>query len=184
MNGAHAMTLDRARTGDARAFDAIVEAHTPALFRLAYRLTGNAQDAEDVVQETFVGAYTRLDEYAGEAHLAAWLRRAATNRAIDLLRKRSRWREAGGESTEWLDSPAPGPERGALDGEVRRRVSATLEELSPRERVAFVLRHVEGRSIEEIGRVLGTGASATKNHVFRAVRKMRQALEPLLEGAK
>jgi RNA polymerase sigma-70 factor (ECF subfamily) len=178
------MTLDRARTGDASAFDAIVETHTPALYRLAYRLTGNAQDAEDVVQETFVRAYTRLDEYAGEEHLEAWLRRATANRAVDLLRRRARWREAGGETIDHLGSSSPGPERGALDGEVRGRVAETLEELSPRERVAFLLRHVEGRSIAEIGQVLGTGTSATKNHIFRAVRKMRQALEPLLEGAK
>ena len=95
------------------------------------------------------------------------------------LRRRKRWRTTSVEQLDHsspLSSTEPGPERSAFGGEIQRTIDRAMETLTPRERVAFVLRHHEGRSIEEIGRVLGTRTNATKNHVFRAVRKLRQAL--------
>jgi RNA polymerase sigma-70 factor (ECF subfamily) len=112
------------------------------------------------------------------------------NCALDLMRKRkqqtSNRQQPASDDLDAMDpldtvvSSDPGPDRLMLSGELRERVTVAMSELSPVERTAFVLRHFEGQSIEEIGRVLGLGAGATKNSVFRAVQKMRTHLEPML----
>ena len=163
----------------------LVEQYSHKMFRLAYRMTGNEQDAEDVVQETFLRAYGQLKNYESRAHFASWLHRIAANYAIDLLRRRKRWRSSDLDSWEQhspLKSDDPGQERSMFGVEVQQRVSEELEKLTPKERIAFTLRHYEGLSINEISKITGAGISATKNHVFRAVRKMRRALEPLVGG--
>jgi len=179
-----AAILARARQGDGEAFRALVERHSRPLFRLAFRLTGNEQDAEDVVQESLLRAYRQLGRFESRANFGTWLHRIAANCAIDLLRsKQSRRDQQRSEESEDIDAlPASdqhGPERLAESAEIARRVRTALDGLSPLERTAFVLRHYEGRSIDEIGRTLGLKTSATKHSVFRAVRKLRAALDEL-----
>jgi RNA polymerase sigma-70 factor (ECF subfamily) len=187
MTGAHALAPERAREGDADSFRTLVEEHSQKMFRLAYRMTGNEQDAEDVVQETFLRAYRNMGRYESRAQLGSWLHRIAANYAIDLLRRRKRWRKADLGDLELRDpltARAPGPEQAAFGSELGRRVREALCGLTPRERVAFVLRHHEGCSIREIGQVLGTRDNATKNHIFRAVRKLRAQLGPPREDRR
>jgi RNA polymerase sigma-70 factor (ECF subfamily) len=172
----------RARAGDSDGFRLLVERHGSALFRLAYRMTGNEHDAEDVVQEAFLKAYRNLEQFEERAQVASWLYRIAANCAYDLLRTRRR-REghieedglAEGEGRDW-PSTDPNPERLARSDEVRRRVEAAMKRMSAQERAAFVLRHFEGRSLEEIGRTLDLETNATKQSILRAVRKVRAAL--------
>jgi RNA polymerase sigma-70 factor (ECF subfamily) len=178
-----AAAVARARDGDSEAFRLLVERHSRSLFRLAYRMTGNAHDAEDVVQEAFLKAYRGLDRFDERSHVGSWLYRIAANCAFDVLRARHR-REGRLESMDEADSPdlpapEPGPDRLALGGDVRRRVDAALGRMSPRERAAFVLRHFEGRSIREIGHALDLDSEAVKQSVCRAVRKARRVLAPL-----
>jgi RNA polymerase sigma-70 factor (ECF subfamily) len=187
MDTAEVMALERAQDGDREAFRMLVERYSHEMFRLAFRMTGNEADAEDVVQETFLRAFRRLGRFDSRARFSSWLYAIASNYAIDLLRRRKRWRSAEVEPTERhiaLVSDRPGPERSALGGEVLRRVGAAMEDLSPRERIAFTLRHHEGLSIREIGEVMGLRESATKNHIFRAVRKLRARLSPLVGAAR
>jgi len=177
------MALERAQDGDREAFRVLVDRYSQEMFRLAYRMTGNEQDAEDVVQETFLRAFRRIDRYDARARVSSWLYAIASNCAVDLLRRRKRWRTTEVEPTEQrapLISAAPGPEQAALGGQIGERVAEAMGDLSPRERIAFTLRHYEGLSIDEIGRVMGLRTSATKNHVFRAVRKLRARLQPLV----
>jgi RNA polymerase sigma-70 factor (ECF subfamily) len=179
-----AAILARARQGDEEAFRALVERHSRPLFRLAFRLTGNEQDAEDVVQESLLRAYRQLGRFESRANFGTWLHRIAANCAVDLLRVRRSRREGlareQAEAAEGIAAPDEhGPQRLAESAEIERRVREALDGLSPLERTAFVLRHYEGRSIDEIGKSLGLRSSATKHSVFRAVRKLRQALEPL-----
>jgi RNA polymerase sigma-70 factor, ECF subfamily len=183
--------VERARSGDSDAFRLLVEQHSRAIFRLAFRMTGNEQDAEDVVQETFLRAYKQLDRYEARSSFATWLFRIASNYSLDLIRMRKRHedkRERGtDEERDILQNIAvdtPGPERMAYGTQVRDRVNAALDELSPQERTAFVLRHFEGLSIEEIGVSLGTGTNATKHSIFRAVQKLRKNLEPVVGHAR
>ena len=184
----------RARTGDSDAFRVLVERHSRSIFRLAYRMTGNEQDAEDVVQESLLRAYKQLGKFDDRASFGTWLYRIATNCSLDLVRARKRRGDhlspstgANGETEDAslaLPSSDPTPERAALSGEVARHVSAAMNELSATERTAFVLRHFEGMRIEEVSRVLDCQPGAAKHSVFRAVQKLRRALEPLVSTAR
>jgi len=179
-----AAVLARARQGDGDAFRALVERHSRSVFRLAYRMTGNEQDAEDVVQDSFLRAYRQLGRFESRANFGTWLYRITANCAVDLMRaKQARHDQSRRESLDEAEAlPAadlPGPERLAQSAEIRQRVEEALGLLSPLERAAFTLRHYEGRSIDEIGRTLGLGTSAAKHSVFRAVRKLRASLGSL-----
>jgi RNA polymerase sigma-70 factor, ECF subfamily len=180
-----AAVLARARQGDSDAFRALVEQHSRSVFRLAFRMTGNEQDAEDVVQESFLRAYRQLGRFESRANFGTWLYRIVSNCSVDLMRsKQARHDQVRGDSLEEgaMELPAvdvPGPERMAQSAEIDRRVQDALRELSPLERAAFTLRHYEGRTIDEISATLGLGTSAAKHSVFRAVKKLRVALAPL-----
>jgi RNA polymerase sigma-70 factor (ECF subfamily) len=177
-----------ARDGDSEAFRALVERHSRAVYRLAYRMTGSQQDAEDVVQETFLKAYRQLSRFESRANFGTWVHRIAVNCSIDLIRSRPH-REAAldapdfeqfGAAVESTDATGTSPERLMLSTEVQERIGQAMSGLSRMERAAFLLRHFEGRSIDEISQSLGLKTNATKHSIFRAVRKMRVALEPLM----
>jgi RNA polymerase sigma-70 factor (ECF subfamily) len=181
-------TVALARGGDSDAFRTLVERHSRAVYRLAHRMTGNASDAEDVVQETFLKAYKQLGRFESRANFSTWLHRIAVNCSIDLIRSRPH-REAGHDSADLEamggeesgeESRQHTPERLMLSTEVQDRINTAMSTLSRRERAAFVLRHFEGNSIEDISRSLGLKTNATKHSIFRAVRKMRAALEPFV----
>jgi RNA polymerase sigma-70 factor (ECF subfamily) len=177
-----------ARDGNSEAFRALVERHGRAVYRLAHRMTGNPQDAEDVVQETFLKAYKQLGRFESRANFGTWLHRIAVNCSIDLIRSRPH-REAGadeedleqfGAVAESHERGQASPERLMLSTEVYERVTAAMGALSRMERAAFVLRHFEGQSIDDISRSLGLKTNAAKHSIFRAVRKMRAALDPFV----
>jgi len=183
--------VERAQSGDSDAFRLLVEQHSRAVFRLAFRMTGNEQDAEDVVQETFLRAYRQLDKYEARASFSTWLYRIASNYSLDLIRMRKRHedkRERGKaeerDILQTLPVNTPGPDRIFYSSEVQERVNEALNELSAQERTAFVLRHFEGMSIDQIGETLGTGTNATKHSIFRAVQKLRRSLEPVVSTAR
>jgi len=176
-------SIARARAGDADAFRELVDRHSRAVFRVAYRITGRIEDAEDVAQETFLRAYRQLDRFESRANFGTWLHRIAANCAVDLLRARPRRemteepdtleRLSGGDD----DGALPSPERSLLGLQIREHVASALDRLTDMERAAFTLRHFEGLSIEEISRALGLRTNATKHSIFRAVKKMRRELQ-------
>jgi len=180
-----AAAVARAKAGDGEAFRGLVERHSGALFRLAYRMTGNEHDAEDVVQDALFKAYRSLDRFEDRSQVGSWLYRIAANCAFDVLRARQRrdrhFMSPDADDDVVPDAPSadPGPERLAASGDIRRRVEAAMGRMSARERSAFVLRHFEGLSLEETGQALGMDVSATKQSVLRAVRKVRQVLAPI-----
>jgi len=190
MDGGDAEHVAQALRGDQDAFRVLVERHSRTLFRLAFRMTGNEQDAEEVVQEAMLRAYRRLDKFEARSNFGTWLYRIAVNCSLDMMRKRrpekAQRQLAKGDESEMQDpldtavSNDPGPDRLMLSGELGEQVKMAMMQLSPVERTAFVMRHFEGNSIEEIGATLGLGAGATKNSVFRAVQKLRQHLGPLV----
>ena len=187
MEEADAAAVTRAREGDHDAFRALVERHSRRLFQLAYRMTGSEQDAEDVVQETFLRAYRQLGRFQSRANFSTWLHRIAVNCCFDLLRKRQRedrqTDSLGQEVWEeviFLAAKTPAPDQQAFDAEMKQHITSALNLLTPKERAAFILRHFEEKSIEEIGGMLDLGASATKQSIFRAVQKMRRALDPIV----
>ena len=180
--------VEQTRAGDADAFRRIVEGHSRRLFQVAYRLTGDEAHADDVVQDAFLRAYSNLHRFDARAQLGTWLYRITVNCAMDLMRKESRRRARETHEDRLdlatLEGDEPRPDRLAESGELGRAVRRVLAGLSPAERTAFVLRHFEGYTSVEIGRLLGLRAGATRNAVFRAVRKLRAALEPLVEATE
>jgi RNA polymerase sigma-70 factor, ECF subfamily len=178
----------RVRDGDSDAFRSLVERHSRYVFNVAFRLTGSASDAEDVVQIAFLKAYQQLSRFEARADFRTWLHRITVNCSIDLIRTR-RHREIGHDPGDLeVESAAdrdhvvnPGPDRLLLSAEIRDHVSQGLAELSASERLAFTLRHIEGLPIRDVALAMGLKTEAAKNSIFRAVRKMRAALEPFVE---
>ena len=174
--------------GDSEAFRSLVERHSRYVFHVAYRLTASASDAEDVVQTTFLRAYQQLSRFEARADFRTWLHRIAVNCSIDLIRSR-RHREVGHDpadlehtsATDTEHGTPPGPDRLLLSTEIRERVNDGLAQLSANERLAFTLRHVEGLPIRDVAAAMGLKTEAAKNSIFRAVRKMRAALEPFVQ---
>ena len=188
--GGDAAAVERTLAGDPDAFRVLVERHSRTLFRLAYRMTGNTHDADEIVQEAFLRAYQKLERFESRANFGTWVYRIAVNASLDLLRKR-RSEEAHRETsaaadeetqsaTELVPDARPEPDRIALSAEMREKMRAAMEELSPAERTAFVMRHWEGCGIEEIAEALRLRPGAAKNTVFRAIQKLRRSLEPFL----
>jgi RNA polymerase sigma-70 factor (ECF subfamily) len=179
VNEADAAIVTRAKSGHRDAFRTIVERHSRGVFRVAYRLTRSEQDAEDVVQETFLKAYAELESFEGRAALGTWLHRIAANCANDLIRRRPAATSGSFETASAalrLASASPGPERQAAGREMRQHLQAALADLTPLERAAFTLRHLEERSIDDICHVLGQTPTATRHSIFRAVAKIRRTL--------
>ena len=188
------MAVERTLGGERDAYRVLVERHSKNVYQMAYRMTGNTQDAEEVVQEAFLRGYKKLSQFVGNANFGTWVYRIGVNYAIDMLRQRkaedSR-REWPGKETEdgfgvdplsQVQDGRPSPERLARSGELALRMKEALDALTPAERTAIVMRHWEGCAIEEIAEVLRSNGNATKNTVFRAVAKLRRALEPFAEG--
>jgi len=188
-----AIAVERTLAGDREAYRVLVERYSQYLYRLAYRMTGNAHDAEEVVQEAFLRAYQKLSQFAGNSNFGTWVYRIAANYAIDRIRQRnveearqgrpSRLADDGTEvdTMAMIKDPSASPEHLASSAELAAKMQQALDSLTPAERTAIVMRHWEGCAIEEIAAVLKSNSNATKNTVFRAVAKLRKALEPFAE---
>jgi RNA polymerase sigma-70 factor (ECF subfamily) len=187
MHESDAAIVARAASGDINAFRALVEKHSRYLYGVVFRLTRNAEDTQDVVQDTWLKVHAQLGRFENRSEVRTWLTRIAVNCAIDFLRSSKR-REAAHDPLDLDERVAdvaaftarPAPDRLVLAGEIGARVGETMSCLTSIERAAFMLRHVEGMSISEIGSELGLKTSATKHCIFRAVRKMRAALAPFV----
>ena len=172
--------------GDKEAYGALVARHSQSLFRVAFRIIGNEADAEDVVQEAFLRGYRGLEGFESRSNFGTWIYRIAVRCALDRLGCRRRnENDRVGEETEpersqvQVADSAPGPGRLLLSGEIGAMRESAMQSLTPTERTAFVLRHMEERTTEEIGVALGIQPNAAKQAVFRAVEKLRRRLAPL-----
>lgn len=172
--------------GEKDVYGLLVARHSQSVFRVAFRITENEADADEVVQETFLRGYRKLRDFDARSSFGTWIYRIAMNCALDVLNKRKRQTEV--PITEEYDSELPGvevadcaagPDRILLSQEIATRRRAAMERLTPTERVAFVMRHMENRSTNEIAGALGIAPNSAKNTVFRAVQKLRQSLAPL-----
>jgi RNA polymerase sigma-70 factor, ECF subfamily len=172
--------------GEKDAYGLLVARHSQSVFRVAFRITENEADAEEIVQEAFLRGYRKLESFDARANFRTWIYRIAVNCALDVLNKRKN--QVAVPIAEEYDSEkgtvqpadgAAGPDRLLLSREIEARRQAAMEKLTPTERLAFVLRHMEDRSTEEIATALGIAPNSAKQAVFRAVQKLRQSLAPL-----
>jgi RNA polymerase sigma-70 factor (ECF subfamily) len=177
-------TIQAILSGDKEAYGALVVRHSPSLFRVAWRITGNEADAEEVVQEALLRGYRKLATFESRANFGTWIYRIAVRCALDRVSSRTRDEDSRiGEDPEQdevqVADEAAGPERMLLSGEIGALQELALQDLTITERTAFVLRHLEGCSGEEIALALGIVPNAAKQAVFRAVQKLRRSLAPL-----
>lgn len=174
--------------GDELAFEALVERHQGRMFAVAYRITGNREDALDVVQDAFIKAYRKVGKWKPSGSFAAWLLRLTTNQSIDFLRRVKRHRHERldesyrPESGATIMAPAnEGTEQQVHGLEIEERVQEAMVVLSPSQRTVFVLRHYEGYPLADIAPVLGCTVGSVKVHLFRALKKLRVELKDLYD---
>jgi RNA polymerase sigma-70 factor (ECF subfamily) len=163
-------------------WDQVVREHSARVYRLAYRLSGNPQDAEDLTQETFVRVFRSLATFA-PGTFEGWLHRITTNLFLDMVRRRQRIRfDALPEDTERLPGAAPSPEQVYADTHLDPQIQAALDALSPEFRVAVVLCDIEGLTYEEISATLGIKLGTVRSRIHRGRVQLRQALAHLAPG--
>jgi RNA polymerase sigma-70 factor (ECF subfamily) len=160
-------------------WDDVVRLHSARVYRLAYRLSGNPQDAEDLTQETFVRVFRSLANYQ-PGTFEGWLHRITTNLFLDLVRRRQRIRfDALPEDTERMPGSAPSPEQVYADSYLDPQVQAALDALPPDFRVAVVLCDIEGLTYEEIAATLGIKLGTVRSRIHRGRVQLREALAHL-----
>jgi len=158
-------------------WDEVVREHADRVYRLAYRLTGNSHDAEDLTQETFIRVFRSLASYK-PGTFEGWLHRITTNLFLDMVRRKSRLRMEGlPDDTERLAGDDPSPEEVWGETHLDPDLQAALDELDPTFRVAVVLCDVEGLSYEEIGATLGVKLGTVRSRIHRGRQALRASLE-------
>ena len=172
----------------APSWEEIVRLHSARVYRLAYRLTGNQHDAEDLTQETFVRVFRSLHTYQ-PGTFEGWLHRITTNLFLDQVRRRNRVRmDAMGESADRFENAdqLAAPERAYEHGNLDHDVQRALDDLPPEYRAAVVLCDIEGLSYEEIAVTLGIKLGTVRSRIHRARARLRESLEhraPATSGA-
>lgn len=161
--------------GDERAYARLVRRYKDVLFRYAERMTGRPDDAADIVQQTFIKGYRRLDSCQPD-RVGGWLFRITVNLCKDHLKSRRR-RDVSLDAPEALAVARQEPGEGAERAEIREEIFAALQQLSPEQREAFVLKHVEGWSYEDMAERLGVSVSALKMRVHRARDELQELLK-------
>jgi RNA polymerase sigma-70 factor (ECF subfamily) len=186
--------VERARQRDGAAVRLIMQRHNRRLYRVARSVLHDDAEAEDVVQETYVRAFTHLDGYRGEAQLSTWLTRIALNEALGRLRRRritvglkdiDAINDQGEARVIYLPSARQDsdPEAAAARGEVRRLLERAVDQLPDHFRVVFILRDIEEMSVEETASHLGLRPETVKTRLHRARRLLREALNKTLASA-
>ena len=184
MNGQDAF-LEKLRAGDPAAFAQLVEANQRNVYNLALRMLNNPQEAEDVLQETFLSAYKALPGFEGRSSLSTWLYRIASNASLMRLRKKQPETtsideplelEEGDSLPRQLVDWSSVPEDKLLGQESRRVMDEAVAELPEGLRIVFILRDIEGLSTQEAGDVLELSESAVKTRLHRARLALREKL--------
>lgn len=182
------LLVREAQAGNHAAFDQLVQSHDRALLKLVFRITRSQNDIEDIYQEALLKVYRNIGGFRFESAFSTWIYRIVTNVCLDHLRKNRNNKEKStttvgveGEEYDFLsqisdDRPAHDPERQLFRLELRANILSALERLTPRERMAFELRHFQELKISVVSEILNISVSSTKTTLFRATRKLRSQL--------
>jgi RNA polymerase sigma-70 factor (ECF subfamily) len=174
-----------AKSGDAAAFEELVNRYERKIFRLTMNITRNREDAEDAMQDAFMKAYAHLSSFQEDSRFYTWLVRIAANEALMRLRKRRPGQFSIDEPIEGdddlmpreLEDWGPSPEQRYAQSEMREILNKVIDQLEPDFRVVFVLRDIEELSTEETAAAMGLSVPAVKSRLLRARLKLRQKLD-------
>jgi RNA polymerase sigma-70 factor (ECF subfamily) len=185
MSNAEDFSLEALRAGDRAEFSRLVEAYSGKLYRLALKMLGNQQDAEDILQETFIKAFRHLNTFDGRSNLSTWLYRIATNEALMKIRKKNPETVSIDEPLATLEGEQEPlqivdwcclPEDELTSTEVRAYIDAAVERLPESLRVVFLLRDIEDLSTLETAQALNLSEEAVKTRLSRARMRLREDL--------
>jgi len=182
--------IQQVLSGDPDAYKVLMDRHFQTVFRIAYRITGDTADSEDLAQDAFLRAYKSLSTFRQDATFSTWITRIAMNLSINLVERRNR--DKVHHAVQIADDAAPAtntmqipdtrrsPEHQLLETEAITLRQTAMASLTPMERTAFTLRHMEELPIAEIATALNIPANSAKQAVFRAVGKLRRSLAPMV----
>jgi RNA polymerase sigma-70 factor, ECF subfamily len=180
--------------GNRDAYRVLMDRYFGSVTRIAFRITGNEADAEEAAQEAFLRAYNKLPSFRQDSAFSTWITRIAMNTAINLVERRNR--DLSYQGPRIADEPSPAdhtvrvadtnasPESALLNREATGLRQAAMAQLTPMERTAFTLRHMEDIPMAEIATALNVTTNSAKQAVFRAVSKLRQSLMPIAGGIR
>ena len=178
--------------GDRDNYRILMDRHFQAVFRVAFRITGDQEDAEEAAQETFLRAFRSLATFRLDASFATWITRIAMNTSINLVERRNRdlartsprigEENSAEQGTVQVADHAAGPERLLFNRQAGALREQAMRALTPMERTAFTMRHMEDLPLAEIAAALNIPANSVKQAIFRAVGKLRRSLAPLAGG--
>lgn len=172
--------IERSRGGDTRAYDALVSHYLPRVVSIAWGIVRNAHDAEDLAQETFVSAYQNIGRFRSGEPFGPWIYRIVTNRALDVLRHRTKYRNVELEDTGLADRRDEA-DAGAASSELARRIDAAIEELPEMQKLVARLHLVEEMDQQEIAAITGLSGGTIRSHLSLARTKLKQKLADLYE---
>jgi RNA polymerase sigma-70 factor (ECF subfamily) len=177
--------VERVRQGDLAAFEQLMQQYDRKIFRIAQHITQNREDAEDIVQDTFLKAFTKIEQFQGNAKFYTWLVRIAVNESLMRLRKRRSSKtvsmdeeiqtEEGSMPRDFADW-SPNPEQQYRQAELTEMLRRNVQKLTPDFRAVFVLRDIDGLSTEETAEALGLSIPAVKSRLLRARLQLRERL--------
>lgn len=177
------LLVERAKRGDVEAFEQLISQHERTVYNIAYRLTGNHEDANDVAQEAFLRAFSSLPDFRGDSSFATWLYRIVNNACLDELRRRKRQRVTSldesvtledGELSRQIADTSDGPEEALERVEIQRAVQESIQSLDEEYRIVLVMRDIQGYSYNEIAEALGLNLGTVKSRINRARNALKE----------
>ncbi len=194
MEETEAEVIERILGGEREEYRVLMDRHFRSVFRVAFRVTGNESDAEEAAQEAFLRAYNKLSTFKQDSSFSTWIIRIAMNTSINLVERRNRDVTHAGpriadtasarEGAVQVRDGAAGPEQLVFAAQAATLREAAMAALTPMERTAFTLRHMEDLPLAEIAEALHVPTNSVKQAVFRAVGKLRQSLALLAGGMR
>lgn len=181
--------VKRVKTGERAAFDCFVDKYKGKAFALAFNIIGNYEDARDVLQEAFIKAYMNINNFREDSNFYTWFYRILVNLCRDFLRKKSAQKRVLAEPLKKQDSEeetvdvadtSPDPSQAALNKEIKETVDKAIDLLPEKQKIAFILKYIQGMRLNEIAQMLDCNESTVKVHLFRAVRNLQKSLAPYL----
>ena len=180
------LLIRKAQRGSLSDFESLVKKYDEKIARLIYNMLNNTEDAEDVYQEVFLKVFQSIHKYRFGSKFYTWLYRIAVNTCINYRKKRSSRsfemleEVATTSAANWdllFKSSEENPEEAMLNLELHEKISSSIENLSPKQRAVFVLRHYHGHKLSEIAEILNCSEGTVKNYLFRSIQKMKAGLK-------
>jgi RNA polymerase sigma-70 factor, ECF subfamily len=181
--------IDRLCSGDQSAFHDLVGRYKKKVYYLAYDITGDHHEAEDISQEVFMKIYRSLKTFRRDAKMSSWLHQITVNASIDSIRRKSVRRAKSGSELDNVETEenlvASGahnldPVRSTESIQIQNRITQALQKISPRERVVFVMCHYNGLKLKETAEILDVTLGTVKSLLFSAIKKLRKEISPFL----